>query len=282
MTVRLALLGHPVSHSRSPFIHQAFGQALGLSVQYDTLDLPPETVDARVRALLKDGFVGFNVTVPYKETACGWAHQLTARAERAGAVNTLVPLPDQPGQWLGDTTDGAGLVRDLVSVQGLQPAAQRILLLGAGGAVRGVLEPLLAAGPACLHIANRTRARAEALVDRFQAMAAAHGVTLTASGFDDLEPGWDWVINGTAASLGGEVPPLPAGTLGNTRVSYDMMYAPTATPFNQWAAAQGVPRCMDGLGMLVGQAAESFQQWTGRAPAVEPVLKALRAELDRD
>ncbi|MCH8552193.1 MAG: shikimate dehydrogenase [Natronospirillum sp.] len=279
MNYHFAVLGHPVSHSRSPDIHHQFARDLGLSVQYEAIDIPEDAFEARVQQLIEAGMHGFNVTVPHKETACQWVANLTARASRAGAVNTLLQDPDRPGQWLGDNTDGAGLLYDLTHLQGLVLEGRRVLLIGAGGAVRGVLEPLLEAQPLAVHVANRTPARAEEMVEHFADTAQACGTELTGGGFDTVSPGWDIVINGSAASLQGDIPAIDAAVMAGVSACYDMMYSADATPFNVWASAQGVPRCMDGLGMLVGQAAESFTLWTGQRPDAAPVLAALRKKL---
>ncbi len=278
-TQRFAVLGHPVTHSLSPRIHRAFARSLGLAVEYDAIDVPADAFDRKVPELINQGWEGFNVTVPHKEHACRWADHLTGRARRAGAVNTLLPDPDRPGQWLGDTTDGAGLLYDLTQVQALMLESRRILILGAGGAVRGVIEPLLQAQPLAIHIANRTPNRAQQLVEQFAEAAHETGTELTGGGYDVAESGWDLVINGTAASLSGEVPPLEPSAMQAVGACYDMMYSAETTPFLAWSEALGVARCMDGLGMLVGQAAESFMLWTGQRPDVTPVLALLREEL---
>ena len=278
-TYRFAVLGHPVTHSRSPWIHDAFARSLGLSVQYDAIDVPGDAFDRRVPELIEQGYQGFNVTVPHKEQACRWADHLTSRARRAGAVNTLLPDPERAGQWLGETTDGAGLIYDLTQLQGLMLESRRIMILGAGGAVRGVIEPLLQAQPLAIHVANRTENRAEQLVEQFAEAAREAGTVLTGGGYDVAESGWDLVINGTAASLSGAVPALAPSAMQGVSACYDMMYSAEETPFNAWARALGVPHCSDGLGMLVGQAAESFMLWTGQRPETAPVLAALRQEL---
>lgn len=278
-TQRLAVLGHPVTHSLSPRIHEAFATSLGLDIDYTAIDVPADAFDSRIADLIDQGWAGFNVTVPHKENACRWADHLTGRARRAGAVNTLLPDPDRPGQWLGDTTDGAGLLYDLTQVQGLMLEGRRILVLGAGGAVRGVIEPLLHGQPLAIHIANRTPNRADQLVEQFAEAAHEAGTELTGGGYDVAEAGWDLVINGTAASLSGDVPALEPTAMQGVGACYDMMYSAEDTPFLAWARALGIDHRMDGLGMLVGQAAESFMLWTGQRPEVAPVLAALRAEL---
>jgi len=269
---KYGVFGNPIAHSKSPLIHRLFAEQTGQALSYDTLLAPLDDFAAFARAFLREGR-GANVTVPFKEQAYALAGQLTERARRAGAVNTLKTLAD--GTLLGDNTDGAGLVRDLTVNAGFALGGQRILLLGAGGAVRGVLEPLLAEQPAALVIANRTLANAERLVQQFADLGP-----LTASAFDALDAPFDLIINGTSASLAGEVPPLAAKLIqpGHT-LCYDMMYSAESTAFNRWAAAQGAARTLDGLGMLAEQAAEAFYVWRGVRPATVPVLAELRRQL---
>ncbi|MGV8842134.1 MAG: shikimate dehydrogenase [Pseudomonas sp.] len=269
---KYGVFGNPIAHSKSPLIHGLFAEQTGQALSYDTLLAPLDDFAAFARAFLREGR-GANVTVPFKEQAYALADQLTERARRAGAVNTLKTLAD--GTLLGDNTDGAGLVRDLTVNAGFALGGQRILLLGAGGAVRGVLEPLLAEQPAALVIANRTLANAERLVAQFADLGP-----LTASAFDALAAPFDLIINGTSASLAGEVPPLAAQLIqpGHT-LCYDMMYSAEPTAFNRWAAAHGAARTLDGLGMLAEQAAEAFYVWRGVRPATGPVLAELRRQL---
>jgi shikimate dehydrogenase len=263
------VFGNPITHSKSPLIHRLFAAQTGQSLSYEPLLAPLEDFVGFVRAFFVNGR-GANVTVPFKEQAFRLVDQLTARAQRAGAVNTLMKLDD--GRLLGDNTDGAGLVRDLTVNAGLSLTGKRILLLGAGGAVRGVLEPLLAERPAALVIANRTVAKAEQLAREFADLGP-----IMASGFDWLDESVDLIINGTSASLAGDVPPIAASLIqpGHT-LCYDMMYAKQATAFNAWAAAQGAAQTLDGLGMLVEQAAEAFALWRGLRPQSAPVLAHLR------
>ncbi|MBU2323101.1 MAG: shikimate dehydrogenase, partial [Gammaproteobacteria bacterium] len=217
--------------------------------------------------------LGANVTVPFKEEAFRLADTLSERGRRAGAVNTLKRLDD--GRLLGDNTDGAGLVRDLRVNAGVELRGLRILLLGAGGAARGALEPLLAEQPACLVIANRTVAKAEQLAGEFADLGP-----VVASGFDWIDAPVDLIINATAASLAGELPPLaPSLIAPGQTLCYDMMYAKTPTAFNRWAAAHDAARTLDGLGMLVEQAAEAFYLWRGVRPDSAPVLAELRRQL---
>lgn len=267
-----AVIGHPVRHSRSPFIHERFARQTGQSLRYLRIDATPEAFPSVVSRFFAHGGKGLNVTLPHKPAAAALATSLTPRAARAGAVNTLLPRED--GQLLGDNTDGVGLVRDLTTHFGVTVGSRRVLLLGAGGAARGVLEPLLALQPAQLVVANRTAARAVELAQAFADLGPVHGC-----GLDEL-PGtpFDLVINATASSLGGEALPLPAGCVEAHSFCYDMGYAPDDTPFVRWAQQRGVTRAVMGLGMLVEQAAESFWLWRGQRPDVAPVLAALKVE----
>ena len=266
------VFGNPIGHSKSPLIHRLFAAQTGQDLSYEALLAPLDDFAGFARAFFAEGRGG-NVTVPFKEQAYELADELSERARRAGAVNTLKRLDD--GRLLGDNTDGAGLVRDLTVNAGLDLTGQRILLLGAGGAARGVLEPLLAERPQSLTIANRTVAKAEQLAHEFADLGP-----LAAAGFDWLSEPVDLIINATSASLAGELPPLEPGLIqpGHT-VCYDMMYAREATAFNRWAAGLGAARCLDGLGMLVEQAAEAFYLWRGVRPDSAPVLAELRRQL---
>ncbi|WP_108126583.1 shikimate dehydrogenase [Saccharospirillum mangrovi] len=266
---RYAVLGHPIKHSLSPDIHAAFARQTGQKIDYQAIELPVTSFETRVWQLFKDGYKGFNITVPFKVDAHDFADELTERAKRARAVNTLTLTED--GRILGDTSDGAGLVFDLVEQLGWELAGKNLLILGAGGAVRGVLEPLLERGPAQLVLANRTLAKAEALTEDFPEVAPL--------AFDELSGHFDLIINGTSASLSGQLPPLPEGLLSVDTFCYDMMYGKEETVFNRWARSQGAVHCADGLGMLVGQAAVSFELWRGVRPDPTPVLKGLREQL---
>ena len=270
---RYGVFGNPIGHSKSPLIHRLFAEQTGQLLSYEAMLAPLDDFRGVASAFFAAGGSGANVTVPFKEQAFALADQLSPRARRAGAVNTLKRLED--GALLGDNTDGAGLVRDLLHNAGVTLRGQRILLLGAGGAVRGVLEPLLAEQPAALVIANRTVEKAEQLAHEFSDLGP-----VVASGFDWLDEPVDLIINGTSASLGGERPPL-AGSLvqqGHT-CCYDMMYSREQTPFNRWAAELGARQTLDGLGMLVEQAAEAFFLWRGVRPQTRPVLDCLRLQL---
>jgi shikimate dehydrogenase len=269
---RYGVFGNPIGHSKSPLIHGMFAAQTGEQLSYEALLAPLDDFAGYARAFFATGRGG-NVTVPFKEEAYRLADELSERARRAGAVNTLKKLDD--GRLLGDNTDGAGLVRDLTVNAGLDLADKRILLLGAGGAVRGVLEPLLAERPQSLTIANRTVEKAEQLAREFADLGP-----VAAAGFDWLSEPVDLIINGTSASLAGELPPIDSSLIqpGHT-VCYDMMYAKQPTAFNRWAAEHGAACCIDGLGMLVEQAAEAFFVWRGVRPQSAAVLAELRSQL---
>lgn len=266
---RYAVVGNPISHSKSPQIHQAFARQTGEALTYERLEGPLEGFAGWVEAFFNQGGAGLNVTVPFKQQAWELAQVHSERAASAEAVNTL--YRDAQGRLVGDNTDGAGLVRDLTHNHGVRLAGARILLLGAGGAVRGVLTPLLAEAPASLTIANRTPAKAQALCEQF-----AGTVPLHSASFTELAGPFDLIINGTSASLQGELPPLPDGLLAAGAGAYDMMYSPGTTTFNQWASDQGAVATLDGLGMLVEQAAEAFRLWRGVLPETAPVIAQLR------
>lgn len=267
---RYAVIGHPVAHSKSPEIHARFATQTGQDMIYEKLLAPLDGFAAAVRTFAQNGGKGANVTVPFKLEAHGLASALTERARAAGAVNTL---KFDRGVILGDNTDGAGLVADIVRNAGMLIAGRKVLLLGAGGAARGVVLPLLDQHPASLVIANRTQSKAQSLAGRF----AAHG-NIVASDFAGLRGPFDLVINATSASLSAEVPPIPASVFSEDTLAYDMMYGKTPTVFMLFAAQhRAVVR--DGLGMLVEQAAESFFVWRGVRPDTAPVFAELRISL---
>lgn len=268
---RYCVFGNPVAHSKSPRIHARFAALTGEALAYEARLAPLDGFAAAVHAFFANGGRGCNVTVPFKEEAWALADRRSVRAAKAGAVNTLRREAD--GRLLGDNTDGTGLVRDLVQNAGATLTDRRVLLLGAGGAVRGVLGPLLAERPREIVIANRTVARAQQLAELF-----ADEGPVTACAFSKLTGPFDVVINGTSASLQGELPPLPTGLFATNALAYDMMYGAEPTVFLRWAAAQGA-HTRDGLGMLVEQAAEAFHLWRGVMPATAPVLAELRDEL---
>lgn len=265
---KYAVFGNPIGHSKSPIIHGWFAEQTGQPMEYSPLLAPLDGFAEATRAFFAKG-LGANVTVPFKEQAWQLCDVLTPRAERAGAVNMLSRLDD--GRLRGDNTDGEGLVRDLLN-NGVGLEGARILLLGAGGAARGVIEPLLEQHPAQLTVANRTLEKAQLLAEAFADLGPVNALP-----FERLEGPMDLIINATAASLAGEVPPLPVSVIaaGHT-VCYDMMYSDGQTPFNAWAQTQGASRTIDGLGMLVEQAAVAFRYWRGVEVATAPVLAALR------
>ncbi len=266
-----AVIGNPIAHSMSPQIHAAFALETEQNLVYETLLADVDKFSEAVEEFKLRGGKGLNVTVPFKEYAWAWSNRRSERAERAGAVNTIIFNAD--GSTLADNTDGVGLVRDILHNQAGTIEQQRILILGAGGAVRGVLAPVLAENPAQLVIANRTKRRAIELADAFGDLGEVSGC-----GFADLAgESFDLVINGTAASLQGEVPLLPDGVVTSKSFCYDMMYSKKAdTAFVLWAREQGARVAVDGLGMLVEQAAESFYLWRDVRPETRPVLAALR------
>lgn len=269
---RYAVIGNPIAHSKSPWIHAAFARQTGQTLCYEALLAPLEGFADAVARFCAEGGRGLNVTVPFKLEAFALATQRTARAEAAGAVNTLAFGADG---ILGDNTDGAGLVRDLSVNLERSLGARRLLLLGAGGATRGALLPLLGQRPAALTIANRTASKAEALAHDFAPQAG--NTCIDGCGFDDLGGRrFDVVINATSASLAGELPVLPPGLYADGALAYDMMYGRGYTRFMQAALADGAADVADGLGMLVEQAAESFALWRGVRPDGAPVLAALR------
>lgn len=267
-----AVVGNPISHSKSPRIHSLFAAQTGESVEYTAIQAPLDGFADTVTGFFDRGGCGLNVTVPFKEQAWAMAGKRTWRAEKAGASNTL--FIDGEGQLNADNTDGAGLVTDLLKNHGVTLAGKRILILGAGGAVRGVLGPLLAEKPQALVIANRTPAKAQVLADLFADDAG--DTQLSGCGFDRPIEVFDLVINGTSASLQGELPPLSPAVIGPDTLVYDMMYSPEITPFNRWALDNGANAAMDGLGMLIEQAAEAFAVWRGVRPDTAPVIEALR------
>lgn len=266
MTDRYAVFGHPIAHSKSPLIHAAFARQTGQDITYEAILAPLDGFTDNVAAFIAAGGRGANVTVPFKEEAFKLAQRLSPRAERAGAVNTL--SFDTEG-ILGDNTDGAGLVADLTRNLHCALNGKRILLLGAGGAARGVIEPLLDQQPAALVIANRTPSRAQELAELF-------GRGVSACGFEEANTPFDLVINATAASLAGELPPLSPRVFSANSLAYDMMYG-RDTPFLSFARAHGAATA-DGLGMLVEQAAEAFYLWRGVRPDTAPVIASLRQD----
>ena len=267
------VFGHPVGHSLSPFIHGVFARDTGQQMAYRAYDVAPEEFIERVQGFFADGGRGLNITLPHKIVAVEVAQELTARAAHAAAVNTLALQGDNV--LLGDNTDGSGLVRDLCDNLGLIITLRRVLILGAGGATRGVLAPLLGLEPAIVVIANRTPERAEALAAAFADLGVTQGV-----GFEYVgETPFDLIINATSASLSGDIPPIPAKAIGPHTVCYDLAYGRSAMAFVRWAQQSGCARAVQGLGMLVEQAAESFRLWRGVRPQTAEVLAALKERI---
>lgn len=268
-----AVMGNPISHSKSPQIHAAFAEQTGQRIIYTAIQVDPGGFEQAVGNFFANNGKGLNVTVPFKQEAWGLAEELGAEAKQAGAVNTL--FQNEEGILVGRNTDGIGLVRDLLHNHHVTIENKRVLLVGAGGAARGVLQPLLNEKPATLVIANRTPDRAHDLAEYFSELGDIHG-----AGFEDLtDKQFDLIINATAASLQGEVPPLPDTICAKDCWVYDMMYSAEPTPFVRWGEQHGAIKAMDGLGMLVEQAAESFYLWRGVRPDTAPVIQFIREAL---
>ncbi len=273
MSDRYCVIGNPVAHSKSPAIHAEFALQTGQQLVYQRCLAPLDGFEATVRQLAASGYRGANVTVPFKLEAAALADTLSERARAAGAVNTL---SFSAAGIAGDNTDGAGLVNDIVRNAGVAIAGKRVLLLGAGGAARGAILPLLGQRPQQLVIANRTAATAESLAAGFAAQTEP-AAPVSACAFDALEGCFDIVINATSASLAGALPALPAEVFGPATLALDMMYAADPSPFMQFAAAHGAT-ARDGLGMLVEQAAEAFFVWRGVRPETGAILARMRAQ----
>lgn len=262
---RYAVFGNPIAHSKSPQIHLQFARQEGASIEYERILAEPGQFAAAAARFFAEGGAGANVTVPFKTDAYDWVDEHSERACTAGAVNTLILLSD--GRVRGDNTDGIGLVSDILR-QGATIKNKKVLLLGAGGAVRGVLQPLLAQMPAELVVANRTLSKAAALADAFGVQACALA--------DLPHAHFDIVINGTSGGLGGEVPAINAAVFGACELAYDMVYGEAAAAFAAFARTGGARAVSDGLGMLVGQAAASYQLWRGFAPDIAAVIHDMR------
>jgi shikimate dehydrogenase len=267
---KYCVFGNPIEQSRSPEIHQIFAIKSQQNINYHKEFVEVDGFSKAVADFISQKGKGANVTMPFKEQALALADELTERALLAGAVNTLT---FEAGKIFGDNTDGEGLVQDLIANQ-VTLKQSRILLLGAGGAARGVLLPLLAQAPNSIVIANRTVSKADKICQHFA------DSRLSAVGYSNLEKqNFDIIINATSASLSGDLPPIPTTLINDGVVCYDMVYGKGHTPFIQWAKDQGATKTIDGLGMLVGQAAVSFAIWRGIAPEVKPVIDKLRASL---
>lgn len=269
---RYVVIGNPIAHSKSPQIHARFAEQTSQSLQYERLLAPLDAFDQTVKSFVATGGRGANVTVPFKLDAFRAATQLSARARAAEAVNTL---RFDAGEIFGDNTDGVGLVRDIVNNAKFTISGKTVLLLGAGGAARGVIQALLVESPSQLVIANRTPERASVLVEQFA--HEAKGI-LQASSFADLKSNFDLIINATSASLASELPSVPSSIFSSQSFVYDMMYSSHPTLFMQLATSHGAIT-RDGLGMLVEQAAESFFVWRGVRPETASVYQWLRTQL---
>ena len=267
---RYGVMGNPIKHSKSPLIHKAFADQVDQEMTYTSILVAKDGFHQAVSEFFREGGKGLNITVPFKQEAFAWLDQCSERAQLARAVNTIILRTD--GTLFGDNTDGVGMVRDILNNHDGRITGKKILVLGAGGAVRGVLGPLLAENPAQVVITNRTYEKALNLAKEFQSLGS-----IEAQPMNRLQGPFNWIINGTSASLEGEVPPLPDGVIGEHTWVYDMMYSKETTPFNGWALEHGAEKAFDGLGMLVEQAAESFRQWRGVMPTTAMVMAQLRA-----
>ena len=266
---RYGIVGYPVSHSRSPVIHRLFALQTKQEIQYELLQVAPEKLEQAVRQFQRTGGKGLNITVPHKQAVGRICDQLSERASAVGAVNTLA---FQDNEIFGDNTDGIGLLRDLAVNLGINLEGANILILGAGGATRGITGPLLEMLPSSLVIANRSLDKAEALVEHFEDQGP-----VSACGFDDIpvaEP-YDLVINATSAGVHGKAPPYPGTAISRDTICYDLSYGLKPTPFSVWAREQGAAQSLMGWGMLVEQAAEAFHLWRGIRPDTEPVLRQM-------
>jgi len=267
---RYAVIGHPVAHSQSPRIHARFAAQTGQALRYEAIDVEPQALAERLGALHAEGWRGFNITLPHKLAVMALCESVSARAQLAGAVNTLIRSDTG---WQGDNSDGEGFITDLSVNLGIAVAGKRVLLLGAGGAARGVLKPLLDQKPAELVLSNRNPWKPEDIAPQFAAFGPIRPCTHLALKGDVF----DLVINATAAGHSGQMPKLPGQLLAPGGACYDLSYGAAFAPFEAWARSQGAARIADGLGMLVEQAAVSFALWRGLRPQTAPVLAALRA-----
>lgn len=269
---RYAVIGNPVAHSKSPTIHAAFARATGQALTYERLLAPRDGFVATAERFVAEGGKGLNVTIPFKLEAFALARERSARAASAGACNTLAWRGDH---WYGDNTDGAGLLRDLIHNVGATIAERDVLVLGAGGAARGILQPLLREAPRRVVIANRTASRATELAAAFAGMGPVFALPPAAIAGQRF----DVVINATSIGLGSEVPRdlWPVGLFAPGALAYDLVYANARTPFLAWAIEQGAAKTADGLGMLIEQAAESFALWRGIRPETAPVFALMRS-----
>jgi shikimate dehydrogenase len=266
---RYGVMGYPISHSRSPVIHRLFALQTGENIQYELLQVSPEKLETAIRQFQRTGGKGLNITVPHKSEVAKLVDQMSERAATAGAVNTLT---FNGGEIYGENTDGIGLLRDLAVNLGLRLENSRILILGAGGATRGIVGPLLEMQPASIRIANRTLGKAQMLADHF---SSAGKVSACRFNVVPVSEKYDLIINATSAGVKGEAPPYPAAAVSDSTFCYDLSYGLSPTPFSAWARECGAARSVMGWGMLVEQAAESFRIWRGIRPDTAPVLKQM-------
>ncbi|WP_022976683.1 shikimate dehydrogenase [Nevskia ramosa] len=267
---RYGVLGQPVAHSKSPRIHAAFAKSLGQKLLYEAYEIAPDELGPSLTRFHGEGWQGFNLTLPHKTAAASLCESRTDAAEQAGAVNTLIRTATG---WQGDNTDGAGLVRDLVANLGVVVKGKRVLVLGAGGAARGILAPLLAEAPSILAISNRNPWKPEEIAAAMKPLGNIVPRTHLSLKGDQF----DVLLNATSAGHQGSVPRLPPGLFAPGAIAYDLNYGPASEPFLAWAKAEGASKLSDGLGMLVEQAAEAFQRWRGTRPETTAVLAGLRA-----
>jgi shikimate dehydrogenase len=267
---RYGVMGYPVSHSRSPVIHRLFALQTQQNLQYELLQVTPEKLEIAVRQFQRTDGKGLNITVPHKSEVTKICDHLTERASTAGAVNTLT---FRDGEIYGENTDGIGLLRDLSINLGIALEGANILILGAGGATRGIVGPLLEMQPASLRIANRTLDKAQVLASHFSKSGPVSACRFSVVPVTEK---YDVIINATSAGVKGEVPPYPAAAVSPDTLCYDLSYGLKATPFSVWAREQGAERSVMGWGMLVEQAAESFNIWRGVRPETAPVLKQMK------
>ena len=266
---RYGVMGYPISHSRSPVIHRLFALQTGESLQYELLQVSPENLETAVRQFQRTGGKGLNITVPHKAEVAKLVDHMSERAATAGAVNTL---SFRGGEVYGDNTDGIGLLRDLAVNLGISVEGANILILGAGGATRGIVGPLLEMQPRSITIANRSLGKAQVLVDRF---SNAGPVSACRFNLVPVSEPYDLIINATSAGVQGQVPPYPSAAISENTVCYDLSYGLKPTPFSVWARESGATKSVMGWGMLVEQAAESFKIWRDVRPDTQPVLKQM-------
>ncbi len=270
---RFAVMGNPVAHSKSPLVHSEFGKQTGIALEYTAIQVDLGGFNQAVDGFRAGGGRGLNVTVPFKGEAWSYADEKTAYAEVAGAVNTLVF--DNSAPVSGDNTDGRGLVRDIQENLGVAIAGRRVLIVGAGGATRGVVKPIADENPESVVITNRTADKAVTIAKE---LSSHSNVSIEGCGLNDVHKrNFDLVINATSASIGGDVPDVGGDCVKGAELVYDMMYGTEATSFMKFADSHGASRSADGLGMLVEQAAFSFQRWLGVFPETGPVISLLRS-----